>query len=156
MLANIGKASAAGLAGAAGIGIGRGIAALTQSIAYRAVANGVAGAGVAAVNQGVNNAIDRKSLADGVGRAALFGGIGAGLGSAAGDFIDKAARIAKSAVKVKIGNIGADNIVEGIRATTASSVARSGIPASAGELSGAVLGGLPSAGDSVLQSPPKK
>ena len=155
-LANIGKASAAGLAGAAGIGIGRGVAALTQAIAYRAAFNGAAGAGVASVNQVVNNAIDSKPLSDGVGRAAAFGGFGAALGSGAGDYIDKAIRVAKSSTQVKIGNIGADNIAQGIRETTASAVARTGIPASFGESFGAAVGGLPSVGDSVLQNPPKK
>jgi RHS repeat-associated protein len=150
-LANFGKAAAAGLAGAAGVGIGRGVAALTEAMVVRAVANGAAGAGVSSVNQVVNNAVDSKPLGDGVGRAAALGGVGGALGSGTGDVIDKAVRAAKSATQVRLGNIGSDNIAQGIRETTGSSVARTGVPASVGERAGAAVGGLPSAADSVLQ-----
>lgn len=159
VIANIGKASAAGIAGIAGVGIGRGVAALSSSIAVRALANGTAGAAVGAANQATNNAIDQKSLGDGAERAAAFGAIGGALGSAVGDKIDAASAAARSSLQIGSGNIAVNNLAQGIAETTAASNVTSAFAptaASAGEKVGAIVGGLPPAGDSVIQCTKKK
>lgn len=151
-LESFGKAGAAGLAGAAGIGIGRGVATLTASIGARAVSNGAAGAAVGAANQVVNNVIDQKDLGGGVARAAAFSGLGGAIGSFVGDKIDTAVTATKTALTVGSGRIGESNIAQGIREATASSVTKTAPQlVTVGERAGAVAGGLPPAADSVYQ-----
>lgn len=92
---SVAKIGVAGLAGAAGAGLGRGIASLTSSIALKAGANAYGGALIGTSSTVANNAIDGKELDSGILKGAALGAIGAVAGSVSGDAVDTVVGAAK-------------------------------------------------------------
>ena len=153
ILGNLGKMTIAGASGAMGLGIGRQVAAITQSTAARAIVNGVAGAATGGAGQVGNNAIDGKSdLSEGAGRASGIGFLGGAIGSKVGDAIDGIA----TKMSISIGRMGDSNLAQGIREATASGTKAGPIAATLGERAGGAAGGLVPVIDSRAQCKAEK
>lgn len=88
---NWGSVGVSAASGAVGVGLGANVARITTSITGRAVLNGIGSAGIGAVGQVANNAMDDcADLTDGVGEAALLNGVLGAAGSAVGDGVEQA------------------------------------------------------------------
>ena len=118
-LISVGKITVAGLAGATGAGLGRGIASLTSSIVARGVSNAAAGSAIGAVSTVGNNAIVGNNLTDGVATGAALGAVGGALGSVVGDGVDAAATAAKTGAFNKLPT-STKNLIQHVSETTNS------------------------------------